>query len=49
MSKGAVALREEKCLFPEDIADLALWLLSRRANVKIGRPLLIQTMENPWQ
>ena len=49
MSKGAAALQEEKCLFPEDIAELALWLFSRRANVKIGRPLLIQTMENPWQ
>ncbi len=49
MSKGSAGLREEKCLFPEDIAELALWLVSRRANVKIGRPLLIQTMENPWQ
>ncbi|MGB3716001.1 MAG: SDR family oxidoreductase [Candidatus Promineifilaceae bacterium] len=49
MSEGSAGLREEKCLLPEDIADLALWLLSRRVNVKIGRPILIQTMENPWQ
>ncbi len=37
-----------KSLTPEDIADLVLWLVSRRQNVKIGRPVLIQTMENPW-
>jgi len=29
--------------------DVALWLLTRRLNNKIGRPLLIQTMENPWR
>lgn len=49
MSEGNPALDESKCLYPEDIADLVLWLLSRRQNTKIGRPLLIQTMENPWQ
>ena len=49
MSKGSAGLDEEKCLYPEDVAELALWLLSRRANVKIGRPVLIQTMQNPWQ
>jgi NAD(P)-dependent dehydrogenase (short-subunit alcohol dehydrogenase family) len=49
MSKGSPGLNEDKCLYPEDIADLVIWLLSRRPNVKIGRPILIQTMENPWQ
>jgi NAD(P)-dependent dehydrogenase (short-subunit alcohol dehydrogenase family) len=49
MSQGSSGLNEEKCLYPADIADLALWLLTRRANVKIGRPVLIQTMENPWE
>lgn len=27
---------------------LALWLLNRRANIKIGIPVLFQTMENQW-
>jgi NAD(P)-dependent dehydrogenase (short-subunit alcohol dehydrogenase family) len=38
-----------RCMTPDDIADLILWLVARRPNVKIGRPVLIQTMENPWQ
>lgn len=49
MSEGSVGLDESKCLYPEDIADLVVWLVSRRPNVKIGRPILIQTMENPWE
>lgn len=48
MSEGNPGLDESKCLYPEDIADLVVWLLSRRSNTKIGRPILIQTMENPW-
>ncbi|MGA9532213.1 MAG: SDR family oxidoreductase [Anaerolineales bacterium] len=48
MTRGSEGLDEDKCLEPADIAELVLWLLSRRANVKIGRPILIQTMENPW-
>lgn len=48
MSDGSAGLDREKCLFPEDIAELTVWLLTRRSNVKIGRPVLIQTMENPW-
>jgi len=47
MSAG-FPLDESKCLYPEDIAELVLWLLTRRTNVKIGLPVLIQTMENPW-
>lgn len=48
MSEGSAGLDESKCLYPEDVADLVLWLLKRRRNTKIGRPILIQTMENPW-
>ncbi len=49
MSDGAANLDRDKCLYPDDIAELVLWLLTRRPNVKIGRPVLIQTMENPWR
>lgn len=49
MTEGNPSLDRSKCLYPEDIAGLALWLVTRRDNVKIGRPILIQTMENPWQ
>jgi len=48
MSDGFVGLDRDKCLYPEDIAELVIWLVTRRPNVKIGRPVLIQTMENPW-
>jgi len=48
MAEGSPNLNHDKCLFPEDIADLVIWLLNRRPNVKIGHPILIQTMENPW-
>lgn len=49
MTVNAVGLDHEKCLFPEDIADLVIWLLTRRPNIKIGTPILIQTMLNPWE
>lgn len=49
MTKDNPGLNHEKCLYPEDIADLAIWLLTRRPNVKIGTPILIQTMLNPWE
>lgn len=49
MTKGRAGLNEDLCLFPEDIADLALFLVTRRSNVKIGTPVLIQTMKNPWE
>jgi 3-oxoacyl-[acyl-carrier protein] reductase len=48
MTEGRPGLDHDKCLVPEDIADLVIWLLTRRPNIKIGRPILIQTMENPW-
>ena len=49
MTQDSPGLNHDKCLYPQDIADLVIWLLTRRANVKIGRPVLIQTMENPWE
>ncbi|HEX6383454.1 MAG TPA: SDR family oxidoreductase [Anaerolineae bacterium] len=49
MTERSPGLNHDKCLYPEDIADLVLWLVTRRPNVKIGRPILIQTMENPWE
>ena len=49
MTEGRPGLNHEKSLQGEDIAELVLWLLTRRPNIKIGRPILIQTMENPWQ
>jgi NADP-dependent 3-hydroxy acid dehydrogenase YdfG len=49
MSENSKGLDHSKCLYPEDIADLALWLLTRRENIKIGTPILIQTMLNPWE
>jgi NAD(P)-dependent dehydrogenase (short-subunit alcohol dehydrogenase family) len=49
MTENSSGLDYEKCLYPEDIADLTIWLLTRRPNVKIGTPILIQTMLNPWE
>lgn len=49
MTENSPGLDHAKCLYPEDIAELAIWLLTRRANIKIGTPILIQTMLNPWE
>lgn len=49
MSQDSPGLDHAKCLTGEDIADLVLWLVSRRPNIKIGTPVLIQTMLNPWE
>jgi NAD(P)-dependent dehydrogenase (short-subunit alcohol dehydrogenase family) len=49
MTENSAGLDQTKCLYPEDIADLAIWLLTRRENIKIGTPILIQTMLNPWE
>jgi NAD(P)-dependent dehydrogenase (short-subunit alcohol dehydrogenase family) len=48
MTENTPGLDHAKCLYPDDIAELVVWLLNRRTNIKIGTPLLIQTMENPW-
>jgi 3-oxoacyl-[acyl-carrier protein] reductase len=48
MTENTKGLNHEKSMQPEDIADLVMWLLTRRSNIKIGLPILIQTMENPW-
>jgi NAD(P)-dependent dehydrogenase (short-subunit alcohol dehydrogenase family) len=44
MTANSPKLDHEKCLYPEDIAELVIWLLTRRRNIKIGTPILIQTM-----
>jgi NAD(P)-dependent dehydrogenase (short-subunit alcohol dehydrogenase family) len=49
MTADSTGLDHSKCLYPEDIAELVFWLLTRRANIKIGTPILIQTMMNPWE
>jgi NADP-dependent 3-hydroxy acid dehydrogenase YdfG len=49
MTQDSPGLDHKKCLYPEDIADLVIWLISRRQNIKIGTPILIQTMLNPWE
>jgi 3-oxoacyl-[acyl-carrier protein] reductase len=49
MTENSIGLDHSKCLYPEDIADLVIWLLTRRPNIKIGTPILIQTMQNPWE
>ncbi len=49
MAEGTPGLIPEKCLSPEDVADLTMWLLTRQPNLKIGLPVLIQTMANPWR
>lgn len=48
MTENRPGLNEALCLEGEDIAELVMWLLTRRTNIKIGRPVLIQTMANPW-
>jgi gluconate 5-dehydrogenase len=47
MVENTPGLDRNKCLYAEDIADLAIWLLTRRSNIKIAAPVLIQTMLNP--
>jgi NADP-dependent 3-hydroxy acid dehydrogenase YdfG len=49
MTENSPGLDHSKCLYPDEIADLVQWLLTRRANIKIGTPILIQTMKNPWE
>jgi len=49
MTENLPGLDHSRCLYPEDIAELVVWLLTRRQNIKIGTPILIQTMLNPWE
>ncbi len=49
MTADAPGLDPTKSLQPEEIADLITWLVTRQPNLKIGLPLLIQTMQNPWK
>ncbi len=49
MTEGFEGLHPEKCLVPEDIADLAVWLLTRHPNVLISPAILIRPMLNPLE
>ena len=49
MSENSPGLNHDKCLYPDDVAEVVVWLLTRRQNIKIGTPILFQTMENPWE
>jgi NADP-dependent 3-hydroxy acid dehydrogenase YdfG len=49
MTENDQGLIHDRCLYPEDIADLVIWLVTRRQNIKIGTPILFQTMLNPWE
>ena len=49
MTENEPGLVYERCLYPEDISDLVVFLLTRRINIKIGTPVLIQTMLDPWK
>jgi NAD(P)-dependent dehydrogenase (short-subunit alcohol dehydrogenase family) len=49
MTENEPGLVYERCLYPEDISDLVVFLLTRRVNIKIGTPVLIQTMLDPWK
>lgn len=49
MTENDQGLNHDKCLYPEDIADLVVFLLTRRKNIKISAPIMIQTMLNPWE
>lgn len=49
MTQDSPGLIHKNCLEPEDVAELVMFLLTRRLNIKIGTPILIQTMMNPWE
>jgi 3-oxoacyl-[acyl-carrier protein] reductase len=49
MTADERGLDPRKSLHPQDVADLIVWLLTRRDNIKIGSPVLMQTMRNPWR
>lgn len=40
---------KENMLTPGQIAELVRWLVTQPDNVRIGRPILIDTMKNPWR
>jgi 3-oxoacyl-[acyl-carrier protein] reductase len=41
-------LNKEKCLQPADIANTVLWLFRNGDRARIGQPILLQTVANPW-
>jgi len=48
MTRDLSNLNHKNSIFPEDLAETILWLVSLRDNIKIGTPILYQTMRNPW-
>ena len=44
-----LSLDPQKALQPEDVADLALWMLSRRRGIRIGTPVWLATTQDPLQ
>ena len=44
---GDLALDPQKALQPEDVADLALWMLSRRRGLRIGTPVWLAPTQDP--
>lgn len=49
MREDEQGLDPHKSLQPQDVADLVVWLLTRNDNIRIGAPVLMQTMLNPWR
>ena len=48
MAEG-ISIVKENLLSAEQVAELVRWLVIQPDNIKIGRPILIETMKNPWQ
>jgi NADP-dependent 3-hydroxy acid dehydrogenase YdfG len=40
---------KENLLTPAQVAEMVRWLVTQPDNVKIGQPVLIDTMKNPWR
>jgi NAD(P)-dependent dehydrogenase (short-subunit alcohol dehydrogenase family) len=40
---------KENMLTPAQVAEMVRWLVTQPDNVKIGQPVLIDTMKNPWR
>jgi NAD(P)-dependent dehydrogenase (short-subunit alcohol dehydrogenase family) len=48
MAEG-IPIVKENLLSAEQVAELVRWLVTQPDNVRIGRPILMDTMKNPWQ
>jgi NAD(P)-dependent dehydrogenase (short-subunit alcohol dehydrogenase family) len=49
LTREAPGLIAENCLSPEEVADIAVWLVTQPPNVQISEPVLVKTMLNPWK